>query len=223
MTEKYQNKYRIPSARLQSWDYGSNAAYFITICTVKRNHFLGQIINGKMNLSEQGKLANQYWLEIPDHFSFVSLDEFIVMPNHMHGIIIINKPLNNDGDYISDDSGVSNVETGHALSGYGNDDNFNSETGHALSLQSSQPAKSESGKQPHHRFRNQGKNTISSMVGSFKSAVTKRCNENNLSFGWQSRFHDHIIRDNDEFNRIRNYITSNPENWEQDKFFKNDF
>ena len=205
MTEKYQNKYRVPSARLQSWDYSSNAAYFITICTAKRTHFFGQIINGKMNLSEQGKLANQYWLEIPDHFSFVFLDEFIVMPNHMHGIIIINKPLNNDGDYISDDSGVSNVETGRALS-----------------LQPQQSAKSERGKQPHHRFRNQGKNTISSMVGSYKSAVTKKCNENNFSFGWQSRFHDHIIRDNDEFNRIRNYIANNPANREQDKFFKND-
>lgn len=97
------------------------------------------------------------------------------------------------------------------------------ETGHALSLQPQQPAKSESGKQPHHRFRNQGKNTISSMVGSYKSAVTKKCNENNFPFGWQSRFHDHIIPDNDEFNRIRNYIANNPANWEQDKFFKNNF
>lgn len=206
MTEKYQNKHRIPSARLQSWDYGSNAAYFITICTAKRAHFFGQITNGKMELSEQGKMANQYWLEIPDHFSFVFLDEFVVMPNHMHGIIIINKPVNNDNNYISDGSDGSNVETGHALS-----------------LQPQQPAKSESGKQPHRRFRNQGKNTISSMVGSYKSAVTKKCNENNFPFGWQSRFHDHIIRDNDEFNRIRNYIANNPANWEQDKFFKNNF
>ena len=181
-------------------------------------------MTGKMNLSEQGKLANQYWLEIPDHFSFVFLDEFVVMPNHMHGIIIINRPPNNDSDYISDDSRRSNVvETGHALSWIGDDDDFVSETGHALSLQPQQSAKPESKKQPHPRFRNQGKNTISSMVGSYKSAVTKKCNENNFPFGWQSRFHDHIIRDNDEFNRIKNYIANNPANWEQDKFFKNDF
>ncbi|HKO79367.1 MAG TPA: hypothetical protein VJU78_03190, partial [Chitinophagaceae bacterium] len=93
------------------------------------------------------------------------------------------------------------------------------ETGHALSLQPQQSAISQSGKQPHPRFRNQGKNTISSMVGSFKSVVTKKCNEHNFTFGWQSRFHDHIIRDNDEFNRIKNYIANNPANWEQDKFF----
>ena len=61
------------------------------------------------------------------------------------------------------------------------------------------------------------------MVGSYKSAVTKCCNENKLPFGWQSRFHDHIIRDNDEFHRIKNYIVSNPENWEQDKFFNSQF
>ena len=110
MADKYQNKYRIPSARLHSWDYSSNGAYFITICTAKREHYFGQIKNGKMNFSEQGKLANQYWLEIPDHFSFVFLDEFVVMPNHTHGIIIIDNPVNNDIDY------DSNVETGHALS-----------------------------------------------------------------------------------------------------------
>ncbi len=199
MSDKYQNKYRIPSARLQSWDYSSNAAYFITICTAKREHYFGEIANGKMDLSEQGKMANQFWLEIPDHFSFVFLDEFVVMPNHMHGIIIIDKPGGNDIDY-----------------------GLNVGTGHALSLrQRQQPEKSEPGKQTHSRFRNQGKNTISAMSGSYKSAVTKWCNKNDLPFGWQSRFHDHIIRDSDEFIRIKNYIIHNPANWEQDKFYKN--
>ena len=148
-----------------------------------------------MELSDQGKIANQHWLEIPGHFSFVMLDEFVVMPNHMHGIIVIDKPENYDGG-----NGIARVV----------------ETGHALSLQSQQP---EPTKQPHPRFRNQGKNSISAMVGSYKSAVTKHCNENKIPFGWQSRFHDHIILDNDEFHRIKNYIISNPANWEQDKFF----
>jgi putative transposase len=59
------------------------------------------------------------------------------------------------------------------------------------------------------------------MVGSYKSAVTKCCNENKLLFGWQSRFHDHIIRDNDEFDRIKNYIIRNQVNWERNEFFNN--
>lgn len=65
--EKFQNKYRIPSARLQSWDYGTNAAYFITICTQNRAHFFGDIMDGKMQLNEIGQLAEKYWMEIPHH------------------------------------------------------------------------------------------------------------------------------------------------------------
>jgi putative transposase len=199
MADKYLNKYRIPSARLPSWDYGSNGEYFITICTAKRNHYFGEIINDIMHLSEQGKKAFQYWLEIPDHFSFVSLDEFVVMPNHTHGIIIIDKPRGYDWD-------ITPIVV---------------ETGHALSLcRSEQSDKTDQPTPCHPRFRNPGKNTISSIVGSFKSAVTNWCNENQYPFGWQTRFHDHVIRDKEEFHRIRNYIIDNPSNWNRDKFFK---
>ena len=97
--EKFKNKYRIPSARLQTWDYGWNGPYFVTICTQNRQHYFGDFANGEMQLSEMGVLAQKYWYEIPKHFSFVELDAFVVMPNHVHGIIIINKTENerNDG------------------------------------------------------------------------------------------------------------------------------
>jgi putative transposase len=91
MQNKFKNKYRIPSTRLQTWDYSNNGAYFITICTQNREHFFGNIQNGIMQLSETGKLAEQYWIEIPNHFSFIELGNFVVMPNHVHGILIINK------------------------------------------------------------------------------------------------------------------------------------
>ncbi len=102
--DKYNNKYPIPSARLQSWDYGSNGAYFITICTKNRKHFFGEISGGEMHLNELGKLAEKYWIEIPQHFTFIELGEFVVMPNHMHGILIIDK---------TDDANIDlpNVET----------------------------------------------------------------------------------------------------------------
>ena len=145
MAEKYLNKYRISSTRLSTWDYSCNGAYFITICTVNRQHYFGEIINAEMHLSEIGELANQFWLAIPDHSPFVLLDAFVVMPNHMHGIIVIDKPNNNRGD--------------------------------------KQEPETQQPKQLHPRFRNQGKNTISAMIGSFKSAVTKYCNENKLPFG----------------------------------------
>ena len=248
MADKYQNKYRIPSARLSLWDYSSSAAYFITVCTANREHYFGEIIDDKMQLSEIGKKANNNWLDISNHFSFVILDEFIVMPNHIHGIIVINKPGNiiavnvdNASDNVAQNDG-SNIVTNdrpnispnvRTVSSDGN----GVETGHALSLQRpsfqsdqssdnqsqqlNQPSQPDQIKtKPHPRFRNQGKNSISAMIGSFKSAVTKCCNENKLPFGWQSRFHDHIIRDNNEFIRIRDYIINNPMNWKEDKFYK---
>ena len=80
MADKYQNKYRIQSARLPSWNYSSNAAYFITICTVNREHYFGEIVQHNMQLSEIGKRANDNWLDIPNPFSFVVLDAFVIMP-----------------------------------------------------------------------------------------------------------------------------------------------
>lgn len=99
MPEKYMNKYRIQSARLQNWDYGSNGAYFITICTANRLHYFGDVVQisesgGIMQLTETGKLAQKFWMEIPDHFNFVKLGNFVIMPNHVHGILIIDKPDN---------------------------------------------------------------------------------------------------------------------------------
>jgi REP element-mobilizing transposase RayT len=92
MADKYLGKYRIPTARLQTHDYSSNGAYFITICTSGRQHFFGEIKNGIMNHSLIGEIAHQCWIDIPKHFPFVKLDAHIIMPNHTHGIIIIDKP-----------------------------------------------------------------------------------------------------------------------------------
>ncbi|MBL0303439.1 MAG: glucose-6-phosphate dehydrogenase [Cytophagaceae bacterium] len=94
--DKYKNKYRIPSARLRGYDYASEGAYFITICTHNREHFFGEIAEGKMQLNEIGILAEKYWAEIPDHFPDVELGNFVIMPNHTHGILIIKKSAGND-------------------------------------------------------------------------------------------------------------------------------
>ena len=91
MPQKFQNKYRIPSARLQSWDYGKNGAYFITICTKNRFHFFGEVVNEEMNFNENGAIAMQLWADIPNHFPYIELGNFTVMPNHVHGILIVEK------------------------------------------------------------------------------------------------------------------------------------
>ena len=91
LMDKFKNKYRIASARAPFHDYASDGAYFITICTKNRIPWFGAVKNGKMELSAAGLLAWECWLEIPEHFPFVSLGAFVAMPDHVHGIIIIDK------------------------------------------------------------------------------------------------------------------------------------
>jgi REP element-mobilizing transposase RayT len=283
MTEKYQNKYRVASARAEWWNYAWSGAYFITICTKNRRHFFGEIKNGKIHLSPAGIIANVLWYQIPFHAKNVELGAFVVMPNHLHGILILNDPPDSDLSTVE-----RTVETGHALSLHvpnsideskypinpidaadpKNHDNsinpigrINSiepiqpiipigpinpiipdrptisdgpiETGRALSLQMDEPNKipplteiliqeiMNSQKSPlvQARYQNQGKNTVSSIVGSYKSAVTKNANRLNVEFDWQTRFYDNIIRTDADYQRINDYIETNPQNWNDDKFF----
>ena len=90
--DKFKGKYRIASTRLAAWDYGSNAIYFVTICTAGRTHYFGEVVDGEMVLSPLGRTAADCWQAIPEHFSFVVPDVCVVMPNHVHGIVVIDKP-----------------------------------------------------------------------------------------------------------------------------------
>ena len=202
MAEKFRNKYRISSARLQNWDYGWDGAYFITICTKNRRHYFGEIINSEMHLKETGKLAEKFWLEIPDHFPFIELGNFQVMPNHFHGILIIDK-MKYDGN-----NGKNDGE---------NDGGNDGGTADPAVPAVPAPTNKTIGQL---RYQNQGSGTISSVLGSYKSIVSKNAHLNNANFAWQSRFHDHIIRDTLSFERIQNYIENNPKNWREDKFYE---
>ncbi|NER26054.1 MAG: transposase [Symploca sp. SIO1C2] len=87
----YKGKYRVKSTRLPNRDYGANGWYFVTICTRNQNSFFGEVIEGQIKLSAIGKIAQQFWAEIPDHFEDVYIDAYVIMPNHIHGIVIIDK------------------------------------------------------------------------------------------------------------------------------------
>ena len=88
--KKFGRKY----TRLKNYNYAANGYYFVTICTHQKQRFFGDVVNDKMQLSAVGKIAHQYWSEIPQHSKHTYLDEFIIMPNHVHGIIIIDNPNN---------------------------------------------------------------------------------------------------------------------------------
>ena len=191
MNDRFLDKYRIPSARLQNWDYGWNGIYFITICTEGRDNYFGKISNGVMELSEIGIFAQQYWYKIAEHFPFVILDSFVVMPNHIHGILILDKhdDMENPHDFT--------VEK-----------DFGSEVNLITPGQQ--------------RFRNQEKNSVSSIIGSYKSAVSNQAHRVKANFGWQTRFYDHIVQSDREFKMVQQYIDDNPANWGKDKYFGED-
>ena len=94
---KFQNKYRNKTARAPWWDYGEDAAYFVTINTRDRRRSFGDVMDEKMQLAEIGNIANQCWIDIPKHFPFVRLGDYVVMPDHVHGILIIDKTGYNAG------------------------------------------------------------------------------------------------------------------------------
>lgn len=108
--DKFQNKYRVPSAHLQQWDYRWAATYFITICTQDRFHYFGTIENQQMQLSHVGVIADLLWHQIPHHARNVELGAYVVMPNHVHGILVITT---DEGNANANANG--NVETLHAV------------------------------------------------------------------------------------------------------------
>jgi REP element-mobilizing transposase RayT len=92
MDDLFKNKYRTQSSRLAVWDYGSNGQYFITICTAHRVPYFGQIADSRLICTTIGDHAIQCWQSIPEHHPFVALDAFVLMPDHLHGILAIYKP-----------------------------------------------------------------------------------------------------------------------------------
>lgn len=227
--DKFIDRYRISSTRLQKWDYRWKGAYFITICSRNRESCFGEIANGKMKLSGIGIIADILWYEIKNHAKNVDLGAFVVMPNHIHGILILNEWFENDynNKTIALPDDVANTLSGCTV-----------ETTHALSLQpnphlqpnpqqSQPPTEGITHENPieqlksigQKRFQNQGRNSVSSIIGSYKSAVSKHAHRLGFVFSWQERFYDVVIRDEKSFLTISKYIENNPANWIDDRFF----
>ena len=192
MADRYQNKDRLTTTRLPQWDYGWNAAYFVTICTKDRHFYFGDVVDGKMQLSEIRKMAHTCWMEIPQHFPFVKLGNHVIMLDHVHGIVIIDKPDNEP------DLGI--LKTSVAAQN--------------LALQ---PDVALPQQKPKNKFGPQSGN-LASIIRDFKAGVTKNARQINPDFSWQSRYYDHIIRNGGAYDRISRYIADNPLRWEGKQF-----
>ena len=178
---KFKDKYRIESNRYYRWDYSNTGLYFITIATENKIKYFGKIENKIIILSKFGKIVKNEWEKSFDIRNELFADESIIMPNHIHAIVAINKTEN---------------------------------------IKNEKPAR---------KFYRTPK-SLSTFVGGFKSAIINKIDdfidENNLTIKkfkrnnklWQANFHDHIIRNHEEYCNIKNYIYNNPKKWHEDEF-----
>ncbi len=206
MTDKFRNKYRIPSDRAPWHDY-NGGAYFITICTYHHLHYLGEIVddgdgNFRMVLSEIGRYVEECIGKMESLHNDIKVPLFQIMPNHIHLIIIVERPFI-ETSFV--DSLVSSfVETSQygvstkddTRDGKPDDDEIKNVQMQAIANQCGR---------------------LSHVISRFKYAVTKFARANSIPFEWQTRFHDHIIRNNDEWNGITRYIKNNVPKWGKEK------
>lgn len=180
----FRGKYRIESARLEGYDYSSPGSYFVIINTKWMVCWFGEVVGGDKKLSEIGNIVVEEWLKTPTIRPTVTLDVWQVMPNHMHGIVVIHK-----SETAARSGQIPFVGWGTSFK----------------STAVSVGEKRKSTLLP---------NSLGSIIGQFKSKCTKRIDDAGFSnFAWQGRFWDRIVRDADELQRIRQYIKNNPHTW----------
>lgn len=185
---KYKNKYKIESNRMTGWDYSHNGYYFITIVTKNRIKWFGEIINGKMIYSDFGKIVLKEWGKSFQIRTELFSNEFILMPDHLHAILILNnKELKN---HIPENHGLT--------SQYDNNqsDKFQRKPKSISSFMAG--------------FKSATINRIDDFIDENNLDLSKFNRHNKL---WQDNYHDHIIRNKIEFHNIKNYIINNPKKW----------
>jgi REP element-mobilizing transposase RayT len=203
--EKYKNKYRIPTNRLRGYNYNADGCYYITICTKSRIHYFGEIMNNEMQLSEIGKIATMEWFKTPSLRLDMNLelDKFIVMPNHIHGIVMIGENQYNTPKHNGTHCELTQCRD--ALQ--------------CVSTNDAKHCKLTQRRDAMHcvsTFGPQTKN-LASIIRGFKIAVTTYARKHNIDFEWQERFYDRIIRNQKGLDYVREYIFNNPQNWNNDE------
>ncbi len=177
------------SIRLKGYDYSQAGAYFITICCSDRICRFGNIIENEMTINEFGQIAYNEWIKLTERFANFELDVFQIMPNHLHGIIVLNDTV------------------GAGFTPARNDDNAQNDSVDDKRAGAS-PAP-----------------TVSDIVGAYKSLAANGClgiyKSKNETMGklWQRNYHEHIIRNEQSYQTISNYIINNPSKWNDDKFY----
>ena len=206
-------KHNRRSLRLQGYDYASAGMYFITTCTHQRECLFGEVVNGEMGLNALGQLVDAYWQRLPLHFPNLQLDAFIVMPNHIHGILVLTDgrgaALGNNEEPFTENICPNATPHSDALSkpgvAFGQMGSVNAKDG--LPNAAPLPPRLVSG-------------SVGAIVLNFKSITTRTLNRIKRSPGlslWQRNYYEHIIRDDESLQTIRQYVQQNPLSWQQDQ------
>ena len=182
------------STRLRGYDYSQPGAYFITICAQSRENLFGDIFDGEMHLKPQGQIAQGEWARLPTRFETIECGEFVVMPNHVHGILFI-------------------VDTGRGAAANIQDEN-------PATTQLRPYTTNHTHTHNHTPQTNVTPGSIGAILRAYKSSVTRRINRTRFTSGaplWQRNYYERIIRNENELNLIREYILDNPRSWAEDK------
>lgn len=194
------------STRLARYDYATVAAYFVTLCTWNRTCLFGDVVEGIMQLSTAGMVAERLWRTVPDHFSSVMLDAFVVMPNHVHGILMLGESKSEERQ----EDRATHAD-GAVQDRARQEDRLLREN----RATHASPLREGAGGRP----RGPARRSLGAIVGSYKAATSRLIHAAAGSPGmplWQRNYHDHIIRDEADLERVRRYIEANPARWAED-------
>ena len=200
MTAKFNpHKHHRRSIRLPGYNYTGPGGYFITICTYKHLPLFGKIVDGEMILSLLGRIAVQEWKRLDKRFPFLELGEFVVMPNHLHGILIINERGTAEDGFDTGTDQARRARTREGEFDMGMDRHAPTREGFGCPVAGSIPT----------------------IVRSYKASVTLRVNRLRVRPNhpvWQRNYYEHVIRDKGDWERIATYVQNNPILWDKDQF-----
>jgi REP element-mobilizing transposase RayT len=204
------------SIRLKEYDYAQAGLYFITLCCHGRRHLFGKITNSELRLNEYGQIAFDEWKHTEDLRDNIRLHDFIIMPNHMHGIIEITFTKGKSTNQPYQASFRSPSQTvGAIIRGY------KGATTKKIKILSAEKDKEDSGSGEKYSGERKG--------ATGKGEKDREEGKGELQFAptvkpqdkvWQRDYYEHIIRDERAYRNIANYIRTNPLRWNEDKFFR---
>jgi putative transposase len=205
------DKHHRQSIRLKGYDYTSPGAYFITICSYQRECLLGEIVDGEMQLNQLGNVVRSHWIKLPTYHSHLQLDAWVVMPNHVHGILILTH--NGVGAGLGENISVEPMNLMSKPAPTGQSINTpRAGLGENISVE---PMNLMSKPAPTGHYHG-----IPEIIRGFKTFSARRINEIRKVKGipvWQRNYYEHIIRNEESLQHLRQYIHNNPLSWWEDQ------